>query len=1043
MAIAYVGERGTGAATQANPATLSVSSSATAGNTIILIMGCRDSRILPSGITITDSRSNTWVLDVEECDNSLNNYAGIFRTTQDGGTLQSGDTLTVTFGTSPTGPICYFIEEFSGVAVLSTLDQSGKGIDDVLTTGATVTCGGSTHQAVELAVTGFMCNNGPGIITRDPTWTDFTTGEQYDSTNSKALDVQYNILSSKTTPSATFTWGTNASASSRVIASYFSIVNGHILTEGSDYIDTEGSDRLVTEDFVSTGTTYTDSASGTITLSGSSVEVHLYPDSATGTITLSGSATDHYSENYTDSQSGTITLSGSATDNHFILYTDSRSGTITLSGSATDANSNAASQSGTITFSGSETDHLTYTNSGSGTITLSGSATDHWGIIYTDSKSGTITLSGSATSSSTYADSRSGQISLSGSSSLISAFVDSMSGALTWTGYDIEHIFGVILPPFILYGHTGLARLNNIEQWLHDNTSFLWADHKTEYTELNRLVNIEQYLIANPVGTPFMVGDRAGTDRLWAIESYLLAATGNPVYFDMAAGTLTVTGSGVENFEGTYPDSGSGTLTLSGSSVEHKIFTNSGSGTVTLSGSSTEQKVFIDSASGTLTLSGSATEVYYPLAPLPPASYSLPMTYTLVSSSSAFITALAGATQNIVLADGTYDNSSAFTNPNSSSIYAQNLGGATLTAGLSMSGSGGGAIVQGIKQRITTQSKCENYGGVYAGIMQKAGSNNQFLDLDLDGGNVIHCGIFARGSGIPGIKIERQAYANYLWNGLRMTDDNKVAYHASTGIADTVSDISVDTVAWSTTLAASMSSSATTATTTAAVTSNGNTLLVVDGEQMTITGGFGTTSLTVTRGGSPASHASGAVAFSPGNTNGTAETGLWIGHPVTNGVSRILSKNCAISPLWTGNNSWDTTFTDLDLDAGGLLQNGGEGIYCEHNSYYNTYQRFRIVGAQTGVEMEYDYGTPGDEACQYPIVQDGTISTTGSTLDSGKRVGVMADEGTLSPTVQRVTFIGQDFAAICNYLNAGTPVNSNNDYSQIAMGAATISTGHP
>jgi hypothetical protein len=253
-----------------------------------------------------------------------------------------------------------------------------------------------------------------------------------------------------------------------------------------------------------TFTTYTDSQSGTITLTGSDTDQKLYPDS----------------------QSGTITLSGSATDNNFILYTDSASGTITLSaGPSTEASSNSASRSGTITLSGIKTEAAIYTDARSGTITLSGSAVDNWGVIYSDSRSGTITLSGSSTLSQVFADSPSGTISLTGSSSLTSKFVDSGTGGVTLTGFDIEHIFNVLLPSFLFHWHTGLPRLNNIEQWLHDNTSFLWADHQTEYTELNRIVNIEQYLLAHPVSGAFVPGDGSGTTRLWAIENYLLNAT--------------------------------------------------------------------------------------------------------------------------------------------------------------------------------------------------------------------------------------------------------------------------------------------------------------------------------------------------------------------------------------------------------------------------------------------------------------------------------------------------------------------------------------
>jgi len=216
MPVSYVGELGTGAATSANPASLSVTANGTAGNTLILICGCRDARDLPSGVTITDSRSNTdWNIDIDEVDSSLNNLAFIASTRYNVAPVQNGDTITVTFTTSPSGPICYFLEEFQGIG---SLDQTGRAIDDVTTNGATVTCTGPLAQPQEVAVVGMMVNGGPGAVTRDATWTDFTSHEQYDSTNGKALDVQYKIITTGGTPSATFSWTSQAAA--RVIATY-------------------------------------------------------------------------------------------------------------------------------------------------------------------------------------------------------------------------------------------------------------------------------------------------------------------------------------------------------------------------------------------------------------------------------------------------------------------------------------------------------------------------------------------------------------------------------------------------------------------------------------------------------------------------------------------------------------------------------------------------------------------------------------------------------------------------------------------------------
>lgn len=125
------------------------------------------------------------------------------------------------------------------------------------------------------------------------------------------------------------------------------------------------------------GTTYNDSASGSITLSGSDTEYHLVSDSPSGVIQLSGLSVESYV--HSDSASGTITLSGSRIES--FTYSDSPSGTIFLSGFSTDnyqppgATYND-SGSGTITLTGSGSDSSSNTMNVSGTITITGSGFD-------------------------------------------------------------------------------------------------------------------------------------------------------------------------------------------------------------------------------------------------------------------------------------------------------------------------------------------------------------------------------------------------------------------------------------------------------------------------------------------------------------------------------------------------------------------------------------------------------------------------------------------------------------------------------------------
>ena len=66
-----------------------------------------------------------------------------------------------------------------------------------------------------------------------------------------------------------------------------------------------------------------------------------------------------------------------------------------------------------------------------------------------------------------------------------------------------------------------------------------------------------------------------------------------------------------------------------------------------------------------------------------------------------------GAIQNIVLADGTYDSSSPFSDANGSHLYAQHVGGAVLTAGLVIGGNfgSGGGSVEGVAFNVSSSSK--------------------------------------------------------------------------------------------------------------------------------------------------------------------------------------------------------------------------------------------------------------------------------------------------------------------------------------------------
>lgn len=281
----------------------------------------------------------------------------------------------------------------------------------------------------------------------------------------------------------------------------------------------------------SAGVTSNDSGSGTISLSGSGVGSYTLSDSGSGTISFSGSGVDNFvppSTAYNDVGSGTITLSGSSID--AVTYADSDQGVITLSGSSIEGGTHSATASGAITFSGSGVESYqppgaTYTDSGVGTITLSGASTESSSRNSTGT--GSVTLSGPRAESAGFVSSAVGSITLSGSG--VETFIgpvvnaDSGLGSIFLSGSSTETYTwggGASLKPFLLMHHSGLARLENIRQWLTTNTSY--APHNGSLRE------IESWLWANPIGgkecTPY---DKAGTDEFWAIEEFLLEISGS------------------------------------------------------------------------------------------------------------------------------------------------------------------------------------------------------------------------------------------------------------------------------------------------------------------------------------------------------------------------------------------------------------------------------------------------------------------------------------------------------------------------------------
>lgn len=362
--------------------------------------------------------------------------------------------------------------------------------------------------------------------------------------------------------------------------------------------------------------------------------------------------------------------------------------------------------------------------------------------------------------------------------------------------------------------------------------------------------------------------------------------------------------------------------------------------------------------------------------PQAPSAYDLPGDAVWVSSSAQLISALQGSTaRDIVLADGTYDSARPFVDSNGSHIYAQNLGGAILTAGLVLGGNfgQGGGSVQGVTFDIATPSKV--LGGGIIHIWGPDGVNSGVFDCEFHGNGVIPVGVLAYNP--SGLRIQRAQFFDFTDEGIRASDNTPEPYGASTPIIDTITDISVDHVSRST----------------------------------------------------------------PGASNGTAEAGIWIGNPVANSVARIKIRNVAWSGIETVNNSWHTTFSDLDIDMGGPYQHAGVGVYLEHFNLDNTFNRFVITGAKIGFNAEWaDPSWGGVAASNGTVIENGTVDAAGSTLP-GRQAGVYLDEGTMATTVANVSFMHQNWAGIGVYRAVGTAIAAD-DFGALAPQAQPVAYTH-
>lgn len=217
MALAYVAERGKLDIINGSGSSQAVTLSATcgAGNLIVLLFGTRTAATLNS---ITDSRGNTWSIDRAP---TTTNAVWIVSTVQNGGALQSGDTITLTFSATPGNTRMAVVEEFSGNETASYVDQSA-GTTTASGTSHPSGTTGTTAQADEVAVVAWTGNGNVFAGSLNNSYQQFTTfvidnaGAPAD-TFAKTLSLGYKILSGTGTQDCTATFGATTSSEGAIV----------------------------------------------------------------------------------------------------------------------------------------------------------------------------------------------------------------------------------------------------------------------------------------------------------------------------------------------------------------------------------------------------------------------------------------------------------------------------------------------------------------------------------------------------------------------------------------------------------------------------------------------------------------------------------------------------------------------------------------------------------------------------------------------------------------------------------------------------------
>jgi hypothetical protein len=184
---------------------------------VFVIVGGRNDFSSGSGLTVTDTRTNTWTVDVGPF-NTFNDLSFIASTRQDVAQLQTADQIRLIFATIP-DTVCVLIEEFAGVLTSSPLDvKANNAPGGAVTSGNTGTTA-ATSSGQELAIGAITIGTATGTVTGDATFSSFTTSQIDGVSTDKRLWSQYKIFDAPAAQVMSITW-TVAEGYQGVIATY-------------------------------------------------------------------------------------------------------------------------------------------------------------------------------------------------------------------------------------------------------------------------------------------------------------------------------------------------------------------------------------------------------------------------------------------------------------------------------------------------------------------------------------------------------------------------------------------------------------------------------------------------------------------------------------------------------------------------------------------------------------------------------------------------------------------------------------------------------